>query len=53
MGFSFGLSQFSQNGVFALLFWAGAMFNKDSGISSGENVFKATFALMFGAFSAG
>jgi hypothetical protein len=37
----------------ALLYYAGAMLNYNSGISSGENVFKATFALMFGAFSAG
>lgn len=35
------------------MYYAGAMFNKNSGIASGENVFKATFALMFGAFSAG
>lgn len=27
--------------------------NKDNDIASGENVFLATFALMFGAYSAG
>jgi hypothetical protein len=53
MGFSFGFSQFTQNAVMALLFWSGAKINASLDIPGGENVFLATFALLFGAFSAG
>jgi hypothetical protein len=43
-----------QNAVFALLYWAGAMFVKDDPTSTkGDEVMLATFAMMFGAFSAG
>lgn len=53
IGFWFGFSQFVQYGVFALLYWAGAMFNFHDPTTSGEDVFLATFAMMFGAFAAG
>ena len=53
IGFWFGFSQFVQNAVFALLYWAGAKFVYDDPSMSGENVFEATFAMMFGAFAAG
>lgn len=53
IGFWFGFSQFVQNVVFALLYWAGAMFQKDEGTQNGTNLFIATFAMMFGSFAAG
>lgn len=53
IGFWFGFSQFVQYGVFALLYWAGAMFSYHDPSTSGEDVFLATFAMMFGAFAAG
>lgn len=53
IGFWFGFSQFVQNAVFALLYWAGAMFQKNEGTQNGENLFIATFAMMFGSFAAG
>lgn len=55
IGFWFGFSQFVQNAVFALLYWAGAQFvyhYADAG-EDGEKIFIATFAMMFGAFAAG
>jgi ATP-binding cassette subfamily B (MDR/TAP) protein 1 len=42
-----------QNAVFALLYWAGAMFQVDEGTQNGENLFIATFSMMFGSFAAG
>ena len=53
IGFWFGFSQFVQNAVFALLYWAGAMFQADDGTQNGENLFIATFCMMFGSFAAG
>ena len=37
----------------ALLFYAGAEFTVHDPNTSGEDIFKATFAIMFGAFAAG
>ena len=51
-GFIFGLSQFLMFGVYSLLFWAGAMFVDKNG-ESGEDIFIALFAIMFGAWGAG
>jgi hypothetical protein len=42
-----------QYGVFALLYWAGAMFTYNFPDMDGEKVFLATFSMMFGAFAAG
>lgn len=53
IGFWFGFSQFVQNAVFATLYWVGARFSYDDPNTSGEDVFLATFAMMFGAFAAG
>jgi ABC-type multidrug transport system fused ATPase/permease subunit len=53
IGFWFGFSQFVQNAVFALLYWAGAMFQMNAGVQDGERIFIATFAMMFGSFAAG
>ena len=53
IGFWFGFSQFVQNAVFSLLYWAGAMFQKAEGVNSGEQLFIAMFAMMFGSFAAG
>jgi ABC-type multidrug transport system fused ATPase/permease subunit len=53
IGFCFGFSQFVQNAVFALLYWAGAKFQVSEGVQDGANIFIATFAMMFGSFAAG
>ncbi len=53
IGFWFGFSQFVQNAVFALLYWAGAKFQVSQGTQDGANIFIATFAMMFGSFAAG
>ncbi len=53
IGVSFGFSQFVQNAVFSLLYYAGAEFNYHDNSTSGEDIFKAMFAMMFGAFAAG
>ena len=53
IGFWFGFSQFVQNAVFALLYWAGAEFVYHDPAMTGDHVFMATFAMMFGAFAAG
>lgn len=54
IGFWFGFSQFVQNAVSALLFYAGAEFvfhfPEDT---KGVDIFKAQFSMMFGAFAAG
>jgi hypothetical protein len=42
-----------QNAVFALLYYAGAQIQKAGGVSYGENIFIAIFAMMFGSFAAG
>lgn len=51
-GFFYGLSQFVQYAVYALMFWAGAEFIKNYDVS-GEDVFIAMFVMMFGTFGAG
>jgi hypothetical protein len=43
-----------QNATNAVLFYAGASFTfKYASDTTGEDIFKAMFAMMFGAFSAG
>ena len=51
-GIIFGYSSFTQNVVFAIAFWLGAVFMKENGIK-GEDVFIAIFVIMFAAFGAG
>jgi hypothetical protein len=51
IGFWFGFSQFVQNAVFALFYYAGAQIQKAGGVSDGENIFIATFSMMFGSFA--
>lgn len=69
IGFVFGFSQFVQYGVFAVLYYFGAVFQKhyfkdhpidpfnpDSILvvkNYSENIFVAIFAMMFGAMAAG
>ncbi len=53
LGLAFGMSQFFQNAVWAILYYAGAMFIFHDSNTTGEAIFKATFAMMFGAFAAG
>ena len=53
IGFWFGFSQFVQNAVFALLYYTGAEFNFNDPNTKGEDIFRAIFAMMFGAFAAG
>jgi ATP-binding cassette subfamily B (MDR/TAP) protein 1 len=48
-----GFSQFIQNAVFALLYWAAAKFQVDQGFQDGANIIIATFAIRLGAFAAG
>lgn len=52
MGVSFGFSQFIQNVVFGILYLAGSEFNFNDNTVNGEHVFKAMFAMMFGAMAA-
>jgi hypothetical protein len=53
IGFFYGLSQFTQNAIFAFLFYIGAVLNYHSGVTNGLNVYETTFGMMFGAFAAG
>jgi ATP-binding cassette, subfamily B (MDR/TAP), member 1 len=48
----FGISQFSMFGVYALVFYIGAVFTKEIGLDY-LSLFRALFAIMFGAYGAG
>lgn len=51
-GVIFGYSSFTQNVVFGIAFWLGALFVRDYGVNN-EDVFIAIFVIMFAAFGAG
>lgn len=48
----YGLSQFVQYAIYAVMFWAGAEFIHRYQVS-GEDVFLAMFVMLFGTFGAG
>jgi ATP-binding cassette subfamily B (MDR/TAP) protein 1 len=53
IGLAFGFSQAIQYWVFGVLYYAGAKFAYNDPNTTGEDVFNAIFAMMFGAFAAG
>jgi ATP-binding cassette subfamily B (MDR/TAP) protein 1 len=50
---AFGYSMFMQNVSFAILFYFGTIFMLNDPGLSGQDVFIAVFAMLFGAFGAG
>eukprot|EP01017_Pseudomicrothorax_dubius_P007833 TRINITY_DN124_c0_g1_i6.p1 TRINITY_DN124_c0_g1~~TRINITY_DN124_c0_g1_i6.p1 ORF type:complete len:1219 (+),score=330.83 TRINITY_DN124_c0_g1_i6:81-3659(+) len=51
-GFFFGISQFAMFGLYAIVFYIGALFNRDDGLSM-RDMFMSIFAVMFAAFGSG
>ena len=53
VGFIYGFTQFSQNTIFALLYYAGAEFQMIYSNINGMDLFIAIFAIFYGAAASG